>query len=306
MANTAALSPAVIVWLEQALGGEAKIEAVTLAKGATSSSVYFVTAMVSGRVEEFVLRLFTNADWLAEEPDLATHEAAVLEKMVGAGLPAPELVACAADESACGIPAILMRRMAGSVELRPDDFDDWLAQMAAGLAKVHAVSADGFGWGYFSWTDKEDLKPPTWSRHPQLWEQAIQLGLADPPDYEPVFLHRDYHPTNILWQSGNLSAIVDWVNGCRGPASVDLAHCRINLMHMYGPQVAEQFLETYWRIVGPGFVHHPYWDIDSILDTLPDPGFYPPWLDFGLRPIAQEVLRSRADDYLGLIMRNLL
>lgn len=249
-----------------------------------------------------VLRLFTNVDWLQDEPDLAEHEAAVLIKAQKAGLPAPELIAYAPDDTECGTPAVLMSFIEGKIELRPDDFENWLTQLAERLAEVHRVSADDFRWEYFSWTEKNGLKPPIWSKHPELWERAIEMGLSEPPAHEPVFIHRDYHPTNVLWSSGKLCGIVDWVNGCRGPASVDLSHCRGNLVNMYGPLIAEKFLTAYRRVVGPGFVHHPYWDIDSILDGLPEPGYYPPWQDFGLGRIKQDVLRARQDEYLKTIM----
>jgi hypothetical protein len=71
---------------------------------------------------------------------------------------------------------------------------------------------------------------------------------------------------------------------------------------MYSPQVAQRFLEQYKQVVGPGFVHHPYWDIDALLDRLPDPGYYPPWQDFGLGPIEEEVLYARQDEHLRLIL----
>ncbi len=260
---------------------------------------------MGGQPLKCVLRLFTNESWLAEEPDLAQHEAAVLNKARQAGLPAPELIAYAADDADCGLPALLMSFIEGTIELRPDDFERWLTELAEGLAAIHRLSADDFPWQYFSWIDKTALEPPAWSNQPALWARAIEIGLGEPPAYEPVFIHRDYHPTNVLWAAGKLCGIVDWVNGCRGPASVDLAHCRGNLVAMYGPDIAEKFLEAYKQVVGPGFVYHPYWDIDAILGVLPEPGYYPPWQDFGLGRIKQAVLRARQDEYLRTIMSRL-
>jgi hypothetical protein len=43
--------------------------------------------------QRFVLRVLDNHEWLAEEPDLAAHEAAALEEAQKAGLRAPSLVA---------------------------------------------------------------------------------------------------------------------------------------------------------------------------------------------------------------------
>ena len=122
------------------------------------------------------------------------------------------------------------------------------------------------------------------------------------PDVPSVFIHRDYHPTNVLWEDGVVSGVVDWVNACRGPAGVDVAHCRTNLAKMYGPAAAERFLVAYCR-AAPDYVHYPYWDVDSLLDTsLPEPHFYPPWQDFGLPVIAGDLLRWRVEEHLAAVL----
>ncbi|WP_081412680.1 phosphotransferase [Fictibacillus gelatini] len=32
------------------------------------------------------------------------------------------------------------------------------------------------------------------------------------PDARNGFIHRDYHPCNVLWEDGRLTGVVDWVN----------------------------------------------------------------------------------------------
>lgn len=306
------LKQAIITWLEKALGNGAQFVSATESSGATSSGVYFVQVrrkkIPPGKQHEpksYVLRVFTNRSWLESEPDLAEHEAAVLTKAKNAGLPSPALIAHAPDDAACGNPAILMSCLPGQVQLRPPDFADWLTQQAEMLARIHQIAADDFPWQYKSWTSKDSLQPPAWSEHPHLWTQAIDFVLQGQPDYAPVFIHRDYHPVNILWQNSQLSAVVDWTNGCRGPAGVDVAHCRANLWAMYGPEAAEQFRLIYEQVRGDGYVHHPYWDLDSVLGALPDPGYYPPWLAFGLGEINQSTLRQRCDAYLKMVVARL-
>jgi aminoglycoside phosphotransferase (APT) family kinase protein len=299
------IAPSVVEWVQGVLGAAFRIHAILPAQGATSSSVYFVTGVQAGRLDKYVLRLHTNREWLREEPDLAGHEFAILKKARSCGLPSPEPIAVAEDDTACGVPAVLMSFVAGRIELRPDDFELWLMQLAENLARIHSFRADDLPWKYRSWTRKTDLTPPVWSTWPGLWARAIDFVLHGEPAFEPVFIHRDYHPTNVLWTSGRLTGIVDWVNGCQGPAGVDLAHCRLNLTAMYGPSVAEKFLDAYRQATGGRYVHHPYWDLDAILDILPDPGLYPPWKEFGLELIPQEELRARDDELLRAIVNRL-
>lgn len=272
-------------------------------KGSTSSAVFLVQD--SSSLKRFVLRVPTQREWLAEEPDLAAHEAAALDEACKAGLPAPELVAYASDDVGFGVPVVLMSWLEGAIDLCPADVQDWLANLAAQLAAIHQHRAQNLRWRYRSWVDRAALAIPNWTTIPAVWQRAIERVQEAPPDYRPVLIHRDYHPANILWRNGSISGVVDWVSACRGPAGVDVAHCRTNLALMFGPALAEQFLDLYSAIAG-GFEYNPYWDIDSILDVcLPEPSFYPPWQEFGLSIIPPHVLRQRIDDHLAGVVRRL-
>ena len=137
---------------------------------------------------------------------------------------------------------------------------------------------------------------------PARWERAIEFWLKAEPESRAVFIHRDYHPTNVLWHGDAVSGVVDWINACRGPAGVDVAHCRTNLAQMYGPEAADRFLDAYLD-VADGFAYDPYWDVDSVLDMcLPQPTYYEPWQHFGLGLIAPDEMRRRVDAHLERVM----
>jgi Ser/Thr protein kinase RdoA (MazF antagonist) len=289
------LAPAPIVeaWVRKTLVATAPIRFEALA-GATSSSVYAVTV---GDECGFVLRLFTNQEWLSREADLADHEAAALTHAARAGVPVPALIGHA-GAAECGIPAVLMTYLPGSVDLRPRRRRAWLTALAQTLAAIHATDVGDFRWRYSSWNTDRDAPMPAWLDDPTLWSAVRDLAARRPTQYRETFLHRDYHPTNVLWSGNNVSGVVDWVSACRGPAGVDVAHCRLNLALMYGVHHADDFLHAYASTVG-GYDHDPHWDIDDAMDwCVRDPVYYPPWRDFGLRPISRVVLRDRMREFL--------
>jgi aminoglycoside phosphotransferase (APT) family kinase protein len=289
-------------WLGRSIGITTRRHDIVQMKGSTSSSVFLIQCPRGSKPQRFVLRVLDNQEWLAEEPDLAAHEAAALEEAQKAGLRAPKLVAYSSNDVGFGAPVVLMSFIEGNIELRPSNFQQWLGGLAGQLALIHQHTADAFPWRYRSWVEKAALAPPKWTTIPRVWERAIELALGAEPDSHSVFIHRDYHPTNVLWHKGAVSGVVDWINACRGPAGVDVAHCRINLANMFGPAAADQFLDTYIE-VADGFAYNPYWDVDSILDAcIPQPSFYGPWQEFGLSIIAPEVLRHRVDAYLERVM----
>jgi len=299
--SSLAISASARQWVSEVVGSGAELRVVTKLPGATSSDLYAIEGWVGQRPFSLVLRLFTNADWLAEEPDLAQHEAAALSKAAAVTVPVPQLVAYDTRGERCGVPAVLMTRLPGNVQLRPADRTGWLRQLAAALAAVHAVAADGFAWMYTTWNDVAALRPPDWSPHPALWARMLARLRGPQPPFRPRFIHRDYHPTNVLWQDGRVSGVVDWVNACRGPAGIDVGHCRLNLAALYGAAVANQFLHAYRALAGDNFAYHPYWDWLSLIEFLPHPGVYPGWGDFGINNLTLALVRQHLDDYLMTI-----
>lgn len=297
-------------WLGRATGAAERDLEIARMAGSTTSSLFLVETSRGAARARFVLRVLDNREWLADEPDLVSHEAAALDEAQRAGLPAPRLVAYTVDDVGFGAPAVLMSFVAGSVELRPADFGHWLAGLAGQLAAIHRHPADAFPWRFRSWVNRAALAVPSWTAVPRVWERAIefwlQVGRVDnlsDTTASAVFIHRDYHPTNVLWHGGAVSGVVDWINACRGPAGVDVAHCRTNLAQMYGPDSADRFLDAYLK-VADGFVYDPYWDIDSLLDmSFPEPTFYEPWEHFGLNRIAPAETRRRVDAYLERVTR---
>ncbi len=271
--------------------------------GATSSTLYAIQCLYQGRTLNLVLRLFTNTEWLQEEPDLAAHEASNLHKVKEAGLPTPDLIAFDAEGQACGAPALLMTRLPGRVVLRPAHFQDHLARMAEVLVRLHVLAAPDYRWVFAPYYDVTRLALPEWSHVPDLWKKAIEIASGPWPDHPERFIHRDYHPANLLWTDHRVSGVIDWANACRGPAGIDVSWCRRNLASMYGVRAADAFLQAYQRLAGSSSQYHPFWDLLSILDGMSDPpSIYPPWLLFGLQNLTNALLKEREEEFLASIL----
>ena len=179
---------------------------------------------------ELVLRRWARPGWDDDDPDLtAAREALVLGRLEATQVPAPELVAADADAAECDVPALLITRARGTpFEGRPP------------VGPLLAV--------------------PRWATDVALWEKAIAVAHQDPPELPQRFIHRDFHPGNTLWEGAELTGVIDWTTGSRGPAAVDLGHLRWNLAVDYGERVADAVL--------PHPEHHPYYDVVTALDVV--------------------------------------
>ncbi len=285
-------------WLADATGIKACRLSLAPMQGANSSVVF---AVCDDQTPCFVVRVFDDADWLAQEPDLVPHEVAALEEAALMRVETPKIIASSATDIGLGGPSVLMSHLIGHVELQPNDLQNWITKLAQALVDIHAHKARDFGWRYQSWVDSSALRVPTWAAQPQLWELAFEFWRAGPLGEDSVFLHRDFHLCNVLWHDGKLSGVVDWVNACLGPRGVDVAHCRVNLAVLFGVEVADAFRDAYLERAGGA--HHPYWDVDAILSVaLPEPEFYSPWREFGLDVLSTPEMARRDEIYLQSVM----
>ena len=101
-------------WLARSIGAAPRRLDLVRMKGSTSSSVFLGQCSHSSKPQRFVLRVLDNPEWLADEPDLATHEAAALEEAQKAGLRAPSLAAYSSDDIGFGAPVALMSFIEGN------------------------------------------------------------------------------------------------------------------------------------------------------------------------------------------------
>lgn len=297
--------PEAVAWVERALGSGSRVTSIRRLRGGTSAAVHLLRVRdVRGTMRAVVLRRFVRADWFEEEPDVAEREARVLRAIEGIGVPSPRLLAVDPTGAECDVAAVLMTRVPGRTNLAPADLQAYLRALAEPLPAWHALGpVEGVPSYYPYFTDQEPQppEPPSWSRKPDLWRAAGQIVTQPWPETRPTFIHRDYHPGNILWSRGRLSGVTDWVSASNGPAGIDAAHCRINLAGLFGVPAAEAFREAYEAIAGEE--QHPFWDLLDALDTAGEAA--PGWHDAGRHDLTAALIRQRDEEYVEMLVRRL-
>lgn len=301
-----ALDQQILDWIINQVDPQATITSIRRLKGSTSSSLYQIQLHTGNGLQDVVLRKLDNLKWLQEEPDLALHEAAGLTYAERVDVITPQLLAYDAKGDICGVPLVLMSMLAGNVQLKPDNLQKWLDELAKTLANIHQLDGEGFNWNYYMYQDLTTFTVPSWTSIPNVWERIITYAKQSPPAYQACFIHRDYHPTNVLFNGEVVSGVVDWINACRGPAGVDVGHCRLDLALLYGVNVADQFLFAYQHHAPEVFVYDVYWDIISVIDfVFGPPTVYPGWEAFGVTGLTNEMMEQRMDAYVQSLAKRL-
>ncbi len=282
-------------WVRRQMGKGARIVSEHPRGGGTASSVHALTVQQPGGTRRhLILRRYVRADWLAREPDLARHEARVLELLTPTRVDAPELIAVDPDGSECGVPAVLMTRMPGRTRWSPRDVDGFVTRMVDAMLSVHAVDVPAAVEvrSFRPYDLGRPLVPPPGTTVPAEWARAIEVHAGPAPRHRAVLVHRDFHPGNVLWSGPDVSAVIDWSSASVGAPEVDVAHCRVNLAVAIGLEVADRFLATYLERTGRD-EYDPYWDLQDLVGAISHIELDPEWL-----PADDELVR-RAVARLG-------
>jgi aminoglycoside phosphotransferase (APT) family kinase protein len=201
-----------------------------------------------------VLREFDQGD------DAAVGEAHVLTALDGLGGLAPRLLAVNADGRSAERPWLLISRMPGSADIRPNDPSHWAAELGRALARIHATETAPLA-GFQSVFDRpggslSGLGGPAMPVVGAQWERLC--GASN------VLTHCDFWSGNVIWEQGVLSGVVDWTGGALGPPGFDVGWCRLDLYLLYDEDVADAFLSTYESEMGAALSHVALWDLWAV------------------------------------------
>ncbi|MFJ3799096.1 alpha/beta fold hydrolase [Streptomyces sp. NPDC090088] len=292
-------------WAAEQLGHGRSVTDSRLLSGGWSSQMRRLT-LDDGT--DLVQRTFVKPFFRHHGPGLLTREASVLTLLAGQeGIPAPGLVAVDADAEHCDHPTLLMSALPGRVRLDEDDLDRRLDLLASQLVRIHGVVPAGRPRTYQAWTSPERVRTPDGP----LWERAVDVIRRDPPPYDGCFLHRDFHPGNVLFTGTGselrITGVVDWVETSWGPADLDVAHCSTALALLHGPAYGLDFRERYEAHGGRDLADDPdhlYWRLLDALHYCPDAAkLAGPWRDLGRDDLTSEVLGERLEAYVDGLLR---
>ena len=255
-----------ISWLIEAVEAAAVIDIEPMPGGSTAA-MHRVTLRRRSDVDQVVvLRRYVLEKVVSEAPDIAAHEAVALRLTHKAGLPTPQLLAEDAQAVQADAPAIVMSCLEGRPTWEPRNRTGFVTEIAQAMVSVAAIDVPpDLAVRAIRRYQQTNYDPPRWATQHKIWERAAEVFHQPIPTDETRFVHRDFHPGNLLWSRQHLNGIVDWQSACLGPASIDPGHCRLNMLY-YDPQLAHD-LRRAWE-ERSGRPYNPWADIMSIIGVL--------------------------------------
>ncbi|WP_231920087.1 aminoglycoside phosphotransferase family protein [Microlunatus soli] len=282
------------------MAGAAIQDAVSVHIGAQRASGSFHLRMVGGDFTDLLLKV-PVPEWIG--PRMVATNARALQLAAEFGLSAPRLVGADLDGSASGTVATLETWLPGSSALPPAVSVTRLRNAGAALARVHAfslaphedlrlrprpVADDDFA------AERRAGRMPTTGLLQRADEMTRQHGV---PATDPVFVHGDAWPGNMLFEGDSCTALIDWKTAGIGDPGVDLSGFRLQMAIQYGPDAPDEVLRGWQEQAGRDAGSVSYWDAIAALNTPTELSGFPGFGADGSRLDATAVTQRR-DEFL--------
>lgn len=308
--EVAGVRASTLAWVSRHLEvGERVVRAEVLHGGITADMRRLTIGRRDGGTRELVLRSFVDVE---HAEDGLSREADALTLLTGTGVPAPGLVAVDPTAAHCAYPSLLMTHLPGRTVLDDEGLEARVPLLARRLVAIHAVRPAERPRKYEVLTTPDTVVTPE-GADSGVWAAAIDVIREPAPPYEGRFLHRDFHPGNVLFDvprpqvaGPRITGVVDWVQTSWGPADLDVAHCSTNLAILHGPAWGLRFAEAYEEAGGAlaaAASERLYWLVrDGLAFSEEVEAVSQPWREAGRTELTTRAVEERLDAYVTALM----
>lgn len=230
-------------------------------------SVHTLTARASvlqlstGEKTKHRLILLTHSERDRERnPHIARDEFQLLTTLKQAGLQVPDAhYLCEAHQP----PFLITAFLEGCARLDAVDQDAFCRRLAEILYSIHSPDLSGQELSFLPHIDDAINR----DRAPQTSEQlmireVMQWALPRVEFNAPTLLHGDFWPGNLLWNGGELAAIIDWEDAMLGDPLADLGKSRLEILWAHGPEALKLYTAHYLELnQNVNTTSLPFWDL---------------------------------------------
>ncbi len=311
--EAAAVRPLTLAWVRRHLeAGERIVGIEALHGGITAEMRRLTIGTRDGGTRDLVLRSFVDPFFVGHAEDWLNRETGALTLLTGTDVPAPGLVAVDPTAAHCEYPSLLMTHLTGRTVLDDEALEMRVLLLARQLVAIHALRPAERPRKYVALTTADTVVIPK-GTDAAAWAAAIEVIRKPAPPYEGRFLHRDFHPGNVLFDvehpgpaGARITGVVDWAGTSWGPADLDVAHCSTNLALLHGPVWGLRFAEAYEEaggVLAAAASERLYWRVrDGLAFSEEVRLVAQPWREAGRAELTTQAVEERLDAYVTALM----
>jgi aminoglycoside phosphotransferase (APT) family kinase protein len=154
---------------------------------------------------------------------------------------------------------------------------DWARRLAAMLARIHSIPCDHArpflldANAEATWFLRAGGVPEFMQAHPDgamVW-QAVHDRMPGIQPVAPALVHLDYWRGNVLWEEGQIAAVVDWEEAGYGDPGIDVAYCYMEMAIMGMVEASVEFLRVYEAQTGQ-VANLGFWELAAAARPMTD------------------------------------
>ncbi|HYG56819.1 MAG TPA: phosphotransferase [Symbiobacteriaceae bacterium] len=233
----------------------------TLKGGVSAQVTALEVRHPDGGTNKLVVRQHGAVD-LRQNPQVAASEFKLLQLLHAEGVLAP--APCYVDQSGEVLPTpyIVVEYVEGTAEFAPPNLPDFILQLATHLAGIHRIQGAAVSF----LPKQEQVVAQRLKGCPdESLRGALESVWPLPQRNQPVLLHGDFWPGNILWRDGRLVAVIDWEDAAVGDPLADVSNTRLELLWAFGTHAMALFTQQYQAMAAVDSADLPYWDLCAAL-----------------------------------------
>lgn len=280
-----------------------------LTGGISAEVVMFEIEENDGQHHKYIVRWYKNANY-AKNYHVVEHEYQVLQALTSLGVAVPTPCYLDTSQEIFPTPYIILAYVEGQSEFTPTDSDAYIRQLAEYLAQIHQLDNTNLNFPFLAEkTISLDTQPPIDSILPikkDIWD-VLQNRLPMVSLNPSIFLHGDFWLGNILWEDGELAAIIDWEDTNRSNPLADLAISRLSMLWAFGSDGMSQFTRHYQTCLPQiDMTHLPYWDLFAAFQT-PDnfPEWANGWIDYDRSDVTRQTMLDGYHEFVELALQQI-
>jgi aminoglycoside phosphotransferase (APT) family kinase protein len=230
--------------------------------------------------------VITRQYWERKDSEIEQRpfsESSVLDALAANGVPVPLPVLRENVASEIfGRLGLVISYFDGAPNLFPADPQDWARQLAAAMAKIHAIIVPSelrsVPRSHIKSLEKwmtADEPPERFAKHElgtDLWNAMRKLWPSVDTSANQL-IHNDFWPGNTLWKDEQLLAVIDWDRPGLGVPADDVGYFLSDAAYA-GLDIEDSFLKTYEEVSGKPVQDLLFWKMMGSAIAMPDIG---PW-----------------------------
>lgn len=257
------------------------LKTITPLAGSFANATCLVTATSpDDSLIEIVIRryaVFGNYD----RGEKARREYRLYGLLDQSSVPVPEPLLLDDTGAVLDSPGIVTRYVRGLLDMTPANPLNFATAVARTLADIHRIPCDTFDRDFLLdahsealWFLKTEGAMPAYiAAHPrgaEVWSALKRLL----PTIQTVpfgLVHMDYWSAQLLWENGQIVAVLDWEEVAYGDPVIDVAYCYMDMVLSGNAEAGAEFLSVYEQEMGRKLQNLEFWKLAAAVRPMVSP-----------------------------------